>query len=67
MAIQYGDHHPDESAAILDALTPMETSSVPTEDPMLETAMLTIERVGERTEVRWQDGMLQFSPEADGR
>ena len=39
----------------------------PMEEPMVGTAALKIERVGERTEVRWQEGVLQFSPEANGR
>ena len=33
----------------------------------VSASALTIERVGEeRTEVRWKDGVLQFSPEANG-
>lgn len=43
-------------------LTVMTGSPAPVGD-----SALTIKRVGERTEVRWKDGVLQFSPEANGQ
>ena len=72
MAIQYRDPSSEAAVEIIDALTPMEVSPAepgePMEEPMVGTSMLTIERVGEeRTEVRWEGGVLQFSPNADGK
>lgn len=60
------------SREILMLLSPSSTSPAepgePQEEPMVGTSALTIERVGEeRTEVRWKDGVLQFSPNADGQ
>ena len=67
VAIQYRDPSSEAAVEIIDALTPMEVSPAepgePMEEPMVGTSMLTIERVGERTEVRWEGGVLQFSPE----
>ena len=48
-------------------LTPKTASPAAQGEPMAGTSAVTIERVGERTEVRWKDGVWQFSPEADGR
>ena len=39
----------------------------PTKEQVVGTSGLTIERIGERTEVRWKDDVLQFSPLADGQ
>ena len=47
-------------------MTPTKISSVLLAEPIVGTSALTIERVGERTEVRWEDGVLQFSPNAEG-
>ena len=53
---------------ILTLLTPKSVSLAEPEEPIVGALALTIERVGEeRTEVRWQGGVLQFSPKADGR
>ena len=67
VAIQYRDHSSEAAVEIIDALTPTKISSVLLEEPIVGTSALTIERVGERTEVRWQGGVLQFSPEVNGR
>ena len=49
-----------------DSTSPAEPGE-PTEEQIVGASALTIERVGERTEVRWQGGVLQFSPEVNGR
>lgn len=70
MDIQYRGY-PNESVEILGVLTPKTASSVgleeSTEKPIVDTSALTIERAGERTEVRWREGVLQFSTEVDGK
>ena len=56
-----------EIITVLSEATSLEKPGESMEEPIVGTSVLTIERVGERTEVRWRDGVLQFSPNADGQ
>ena len=66
VGLQYGSG----DARLLNSLigpSKVDLTVMPGSPAPVSPSALTIERVGERTEVRWKDGVLQFSPEANGR
>ena len=67
VGLQYGSG----DARLLNSLigpSKVDLTVMPGSPAPVSASVLTIERVGEeRTEIRWRDGVLQFSPNADGQ